>query len=331
MGAGRIVAASYLDNLRGMLDDWSSALYDPSCGGFRHSADADANVMSSTDIAWIRYAVDDLDLPPALREAWVGYLQQRQDPHTGEVRQAPGPAGQGHCDAHAFWQTVRALNILGGALRHYPEHLRGAATPAGLRAWFARTDWDSCRTSNHHNVLGLLPLLASLDDEEWTAELLAQLAAQQSPTTGCWPRKGPNISRTFAYSAIHCATGALPPRAERIIDAMLALQSPTGLWDASIAGFHTMDAAYLLVRLPRQAGHRRHESRAALKRLADTLPPHLAAHREAFFGNPHRMVSLVHTFSLLQEQFPDRFPSHKPWRFDWERSEFYRCEVIAAS
>lgn len=321
--------ASYLDHLRDTLHEWSSALFDPGSGGFRQNAEIGVNVMSSTDIAWIRYAVDDLDLPPAMREAWVGYLQRQQDPHTGEVRHAPGPAGQGHCDAHAFWQTVRALNILGGSLPHFPEHLRQAATPAGLRAWFARSDWHSCRTSNHHNVLGLVPLLASLGDDEWTAEFMAQLAAQQSPDTGCWPRDKPNISRTFAYSVIHWATGALPPRPDRIVDTMLAMQRPTGLWDGPVAGFHTMDAACLLVRLPRQIDHRQHDSQAALERLADMLPGHLQANHEAFFGNPHRMLSQVHTLGLLQEQFPDRFASRRPWRFDWDNPAVYHCTVIA--
>jgi hypothetical protein len=40
------------------------------------------------------------------------------------------------------------------------------------------------------------------------------------------------------------------------------------------------------------------------------------------------VLAIVHTFGLLQEAFPDRFPSERPFRFDWDKPSMYRCDVI---
>jgi hypothetical protein len=39
-------------------------------------------------------------------------------------------------------------------------------------------------------------------------------------------------------------------------------------------------------------------------------------------------LAIVHTFGLLQEAFPDRFPSERPYRFDWDKPAMYRCDAI---
>jgi hypothetical protein len=39
-------------------------------------------------------------------------------------------------------------------------------------------------------------------------------------------------------------------------------------------------------------------------------------------------MPVVYMFSLLQEAFPDRFPSERPYRYDWDKPSMYRCKVI---
>ena len=316
-----------LDELRDFVHQWTESLWDPLAGGFRQNADVGANLLATTDVAWIRYATHDTDLYAGHREEWVRYLQQSQDAHTGKVSYGPGPGGQGHSDGHAFWHTVRALGILGGQLLHFPHHLRDAVSPDGLAAWFAAVDWDGPR-SNHHEVLGLTPLLASLDDPQWAEVFYDAVVAQQNPQTGAWPRPRVNISRTYAYTVIHRAVGRMPPHAERTVDTILSLQQPNGFWQEHPA-FHTMDAAYLLVRIPPVAAHRTDEAKGALDRLATALVEYDGANRDQIAQNPHRMLSIVHTFGLLQEAFPARFPSERSYRFDWDAPAAYRCEVIA--
>jgi len=184
------------------------------------------------------------------------------------------------------------------------------------------------RHSNHHEVLGIVPLLVSLDSPDWTETFYRKLAEQQDSSSGGWPRGATNISRTFAYSAIHLAGGRVPPRPERIIDTILALQEPDGTWDLGLPGFHTMDAAYLLVRLPALVGHSAGEAQASLRRLASAARRAFAEGQGSYAGNPHQMSAITHTFALLQEAFPEEFPSEPAYRFDWDKAWMYSCDAI---
>ena len=317
--------AEFLDDLRDEVHAWTESLWDPGAGGFRKNADTGANLLNSTGVAWLRYATNDPDLARTHGQEWIRYLQRGQNPDTGEVSYEG--KGQGHGNGHAFWHTVRALNIVGGRLLHFPHHLRPLMTVEGLNAWFDATDWDG-PDSHHHEVLGLVPLLASLDDPAWACAFYGKIAEQQDETTATWPRTETSISRTFAYTAIHRATDRMPRDPEKIIDAMLSLQEATGFWKCE-PRFATMDAAYVLVRLPRVTGHRVDESRQALDRLAEALLDFYGRERKRIQQDPHWMLAVVHTFGLLQEQFPDRFPSQRPYRFDWDKPSMYRCDVIA--
>jgi len=157
------------------------------------------------------------------------------------IRYDPRDGGLVHSNGHAMWHTVRALNILGAQLLHFPHYLRSAMSNKGLEAWFDAVDWDG-RRSNHHEVLGLVPLLANLDDPAWTDTFYRKIAEQQHPKNGGFPRVKINISRTYAYTVLHRATGRMPPRGEKIVDSMLALQQPNGCWQGE-PGFSTTVAS----------------------------------------------------------------------------------------
>jgi hypothetical protein len=326
-----VYSSMFLDALRGQLHQWSLTLFDPESGGFRCNQEIGPNVLSTTDVVWIRYATGDPDVGAPDRDKIVRYLQGKQDPRTGKIPHDPGPAGQGHVDGHAFWQAVRALRILDAQLFHFPAHLEPMSTPAGLDAWFASFNWDGStggRPGYHHEILGLIPMIASVADEQLTEALFRNLAEQQNPQAGTWPRAKTSISRTFAYTALHMATGRLPNLPERIVDEVLRLQNDSGLWDAQLPGFGSMDSAYLLVRLARRIGYRQDEAVAALRRLSSAMRHMYAAKQAVLLNNTHPMVAVAHTFGLLQEAFPDEYRSERPYRFDWDKLDLYVCQAI---
>ena len=119
----------------------------------------------------------------------------------------------------------------------------------------------------------------------------------------------------------------MPPRADKIVDTILTLQNPHGFWEKR-PNFHTMDAVYILLRLPVVLDYRRCDARRALQRIAEALTEYYPQHAVQIMQNPHRMLAIVHTFGLLQEAFPDKFPSRRPYRFDWDKPSLYNCEVI---
>lgn len=317
-----------LDTLRGKIHRWTESLWDPARGGFRQNDRIGVNLMSTTDVAWMRYAVNDPDLCGDHREAWVRWLQRQQDPQTGIVRYNPRDGGLLHSDEHGLWHTVRALNILGAELLHFPETLRGAMSAKGLEAWFDAVDWEANpRGGAHHKVLGLVPLLANIEDPAWVDTFYRMLAKQQNPETGCFPRSMLNVSRTFAYTSIHRATGRMPPNAKKTVDSILNAQKANGFWEGT-PQFHTMDATYILVRLPRALRHRQQDAAQALDRLAASLHDYYRENEERIHQETHRVLAIVHTFGLLQEAFPERFPSERPYRFDWDRPAMYAWSLV---
>ena len=185
-------------------------------------------------------------------------------------------------------------------------------------------------TGHYHDVLGLVPLVASAGDPALVETLLRKVAEQRDPQRGTWPRGAPrlDVSRTFAYTALHLAAGRLPEGAGRIVDAILDAQGENGLWDPERPHFHTMDAAFLLVRLPPRLDHRRRDALAALRRLAAATREALGRGREAYASNPHAILALTHTLGLLQEAFPDALPSSPPYRFEWEVLDQYASAVV---
>jgi hypothetical protein len=351
-----VYSPTLLDALRDQLHEWSLTLFDPESGGYRCNDEIGPNILSTTDVVWIRYAVNDPNLGAPDRDSIVRFIQGKQDPITGKIPHDPGPAGQRHSDGHAFWQAVRALRILGAEPLYFPAHLKPMLTKSGMDAWFAGFNWDGAaderrtgipwattgrssgtnldggtdeRRGNHHEVLGLIPGVVSVGDEELTDNLFRNIAKQQSPETGTWPRAKTNISRTFAYTALHMSAGRLPNMPEGILDEVLRLQSEEGLWDKPLPGFHTMDSTYVLVRLPpRIGGYRQEEALAALHKLSEAMRRMYATGQATLLDNTHQMLAVAHTFGLLQEAFPEEYRSERPYRFDWDKLDLYVCQVI---
>jgi hypothetical protein len=290
-----------LDRVACELGTWydSRAVEDGETLAFRMSSAARVNLLSTTDIAWIRYALNDLGgLENTAREKWVGWIQneQKRDGHF-EYTAAVGP-GNMHSNGHAFWHANRALRVLGSEIRTFPEYLRPATTAAGLKTWFAA--WEAQANRTHHDILGLIPILANTDDSDWVELFYGQLALQQDPETGTWPRGvTTNISRTFAYSAIFRATNRMPPQPEKIVDAMLRLQSEDGFWrERNHSFFSTMDAIYLLVRLPRLLGYKEREAMTALERIKSPMVALYLRKEDELLGNTHSMLAVVHAIGL---------------------------------
>lgn len=318
----------FLDALREGLHNWSVALFDPATGGFRQNDTIGVNPMSSTDMIWIRFATHDLHVGEPDPDAIRAYLQGIQEPDTGRIRHDQGPGGQGHCDAHAFWQTVRVLNIIGAQLLHPPRFLAPVLTPDGLARWFDSFDWRAGGNGNHHEVLGLVPVLASLNDPAWTEVFFQKIVEQQNPENGAWPVGRTNISRTFAYTTLHLATGRIPPMPEKILDTLLELQNDEGVWESIPTRFHTMDAIYVLTRLAPRIGYREDDAVAALAKANAMMRDMFIQHQDYYCGNPHSMLAMTHTFGLLQETFPNDYPSEHPYRFGWDLPELYHSAVI---
>lgn len=111
------------------------------------------------------------------------------------------------------------------------------------------------------------------------------------------------------------------------MDAMLALQEENGFWSGG-PNFSTMDAVYLLSRLPKDIGWREDDSEAALHRVLNATIPYYETNSERIRQNTHQFSAAVQTLALLSEALGERFDTSYPWRFGWSNQAIWQCNVI---
>ena len=315
-----------LDPIRDSLIAWAESLWLEDAGSFRNGDGTNPHLPSSLFISYILYSADALGSINCDRKRWAGWIQSQQNQVDGSFA-FPPPIGSGiPRKGIALWNAKRTLGILGGDLLHFPSYQRNAMTVDGLREWFR--GWATLGDS-HHEVLALAPTVASHPDDAWRDAFFEELASQQHPSLGYWPKgdEPPNISRTFAYSLVHLGMGRLPSQPERIIDVMLDLQDDNGLWHGG-KGFSTMDAVFLLSRLPEAADWRTEDADVALNTTADSLISYFDDLPSQDRSDTHRFAGPVQTLALLSQALPDRFETSREWGFAWERSEFWKSETI---
>ena len=322
-----------LDEIGKDLVKWLQTLYveENGRGGYRMSNLKKANLLSTTDAAWLLYAMNNLEVVTEHhRKVWVQWLLDEQNKADGHYAYTDDVGkGNMHSNGHAFWHSNRALGILGSEISVFPELLRPAMSVEGLKNWFI--EWGKKPNETHHDVLGLVPLLANTKNQEWIDCYFEEISKQQNPQTGTWPKNttNVNISRTFAYSVLFRAVGRMPPQPEKIIDAMLSLQSDSGLWrDSNHSYFSSMDAVYILVRLPKLVNHKTDESVLALRKALEGFQKVYATEISFLKENTHAMLSVVHALGLLCEAFPGEFLYSKPWRFDWDKPALFQCGLL---
>ncbi|MCZ6634936.1 MAG: hypothetical protein O7G87_16165 [bacterium] len=313
-----------LDPIRDDLIAWAESLWLEDTGTFRNGASIVPSLPSSLFITYILYSMDALDAVACDRARWIAWIQSQQSEQDGSFAFPPKGSSRPRRGI-ALWNAVRALNMLGAQVARFPAYQREAMTVDGLRAWFAT--WK-VSGNTHHEVLALVPTLASHPDAAWVEAFFEALVEQQHPALGTWPKEDAvNISRTFAYSLIHMGMDRLPPQAEKIVDAMLDLQAEDGFWHGRPA-YSTMDAVYLLSRLAKAIQWREAEANSALHRVVDALIPYYVECAARDKSDTHQFAAVVQTFALLSQALPERFTTSRPWRFGWGNRAFWRCRVI---
>ena len=311
----QVMSPGFLDAFREAVADWSLKLYDAKTGGFRPKQGAEPDLLTTADMVWTRYVCGAEDVGAPDREKIIAYLDV-------EVAKLTG---------HKLWMAVRAMRILGGQPSRMPGRYAGitdvAAFEAHVREHIVK------RHAHHHETLGLLPLVVSSGDPKFVDAVLKAIADAQD-AQGWWPAGGRmNWSRTFAYAATHLAAGRLPPRAEEIVGLMeRELTKGERIVVSPAGGYHDMDALFVLVRLPAATKDARAKAilaaiRAGLPEFREAFP---AAQGKLVREPHHGMLAAAHILGLLQEAAPEALPSERPYRFDWDKLDLYKCRKFGA-
>lgn len=120
-----------LDPIRDDLITWTESLYLPDTGAFRNGDAPVLSLPSTLFITYILYSINALDAVALDRAKWVAWIQSQQNEQDGSFAFPPSDRR-----GIAFWNAVRALNMLGSQVLRFPDDQRSATTVAGLSKWF---------------------------------------------------------------------------------------------------------------------------------------------------------------------------------------------------
>jgi len=303
-------------------------------GGYRHSENGYVSIMGTSDAAWIfrmLHADDEIALHGKEAADWL-IAQAKPDGSFHHDYPSVNSKSYRHSDGHAFWMLMRALNIYGKQLPFFPEYLKPLINPSALDAWFGAVDWQSPQ-SNHHNILGLIPLLCSVPNPAWGEVFFRNLASQQDSETCTWCDNHDhitNVSRTFAYTCMFMAAGKLPPNPDRLMDTILKFQRDSGIWErrSDTPEFHTMDASFILIRLGNAISYPLVPRVNALSKTVAAMNTYFASRPVTRIHGTHLLEANLHTVGLLQEILPECYQTSMPWSFDWDNAGLYRSAAM---
>ncbi len=239
-----------LDGFYAQLENWMKLYHDPAYpwnphdlrGHFSYRRGQAQDLYGSADMAYLLYALNEVEdrTTPEGRREWAAFIQSCQDPETGWFTRRNETL---HFKEHATAYAVVALKIL-GAKPLYP--LRAAAqkvaSPEATAHFLESTLWTYAWVGSHQGG-GVAAALTVTGEGPpgWSDWYFDWLDREVNPQTGLWQRafwnrfygRPTKIDNGAAahYHWIYIYDRRPILFKEQLIDSLLSLQLPSGLWD----------------------------------------------------------------------------------------------------
>ncbi len=295
-------------------------------GKYSIGIDAPVDLYASCDVAIARHIMGE-DLVGGLllkkRQEWAGYINSYQQPEDGSYTERFN-----HSKLHANGMTVGALGVI-GLKQKYPVKLYEEFNSIEkVVPWLEQIDWAKQWSASHQFWGGIhCYSLSSQCTEEWLDVVFEWLNKRIDEQTGWWKKGVPHTDR---HQPLGGSVHILPiyehhkrafPYPERVIDSVLALQLPNGRWlsrekdSTHVMHYLELDALYALRYMNALApDYRVREIQKSVERYSDLVfeywnNPSLNWKSQ----HPHRILSMVGTFGLLQKLAPQRFYDTNEW------------------
>lgn len=312
-------------------------------GAYRAQASGKTDLYASCDVAIARHIMGE-QLPTTLagwqREAWIAHINAYQDAEDGSYRER-----YGHSKLHANGMTIGALGALGGRQQHPVKLYEAFGTLEKVVPWLEQIDWAKQWGASHLFWGGIhCYSLSTRCEADWLHTVFQWLNHHLDERTGWW-KKG--VLHTDRHQPLGGSVHILPiyqhhqrafPYPEQVIDSVLALQRSNGRWLSRekdrrhVMHYLELDALYALHYLGTLApNYRRDAVQKAVHRYADLVHTYWNAPASIWKDqHPHRILSMVGTFGLLQKLLPDRFVDDLVWTDIFSDIQLYNTAAIEA-
>ena len=295
-------------------------------GAYGTGISDDTDLYASCDIAIARHIMGE-DLVKSIskkqREEWINYINSYQQPEDGSYTDRFN-----HRKLHANGMTIGALGVLNGRQKYPVKLYNEFNTREKVIPWLEQINW-SRQWGASHNFWGGIHCysLSKRCDQDWLAAVFEWLNTNVDPDTGWWRKR---VAHSDRHQPLGGSVHILPiyqhqdkifPYPEKVIDSVLDLQLPNGRWLARkkdqdhVMHYLELDALYALKYMSELAsGYKKDQLKISVNRYADLVYDYWNDPAQSWKEqHPHRILSLVGTFGLLQHHLSDRFRDSEKW------------------
>jgi hypothetical protein len=335
-----------LNEVREEVSDYLEKIRDKGgpYGSYRSGIKQRPDLYSSCDVAQIR-AIWGEDfqqtLSPTQRQEWIGHINSFADKSDGSYFDRFN-----HSKLHANGMTIGALGVLGGQQKYAVKLYDEFNTPEKVIPWLEQINWEKQWGASHQFWGGIHCFSMSKHcSDEWLDVVFDWLNNNLDPNTGWW-RKGTEY--TDRHQPLGGSVHILPvyehkgrdfPFPERVIDSVLALQLPNKRWldrnrpsDKSYLHYLELDALYALKYMQQLAPNYRKNDihNAVFEYGQNAIEYWLNKKQEVLEMHPHRILSAIGTFGLLQHHLPEMFYDDVSWSDIFSDVRFYQTNKVEA-
>lgn len=279
------------------------------------------DLYGSTDIVYLLYTLDMLDLTDEQRKSWAGIIRKFQNKKSGWFIDYSTLHSKEHATAYA----VGALKLLGFKPKYPLSFIEKFNTPEKIEKMLEEIPWGNVWSGSHiASGIASAPINTGEIDDFWLDTYFEWLDREVDPDTGYWIRGGSRnkpaptmheMGGAFHFYYIYTYLGRPLPHPEGIIDTTIAIQHDNGLWDADVPYCIDLDGVFSIIHAYRQTdGYRREDVIAAVEKALAAIVERL--NDPEFVGenyiDSHKLVGAVVALAEIQEFLPHRLKTPKP-------------------
>ncbi|MFH1538973.1 MAG: hypothetical protein ABIH66_08425 [bacterium] len=279
------------------------------------------DLYGSTDVFYLLYTLDMLDLNDKQRESWAEIIRKFQNKKSGWFIDYSTTHSKEHATAYA----VGALKLLGFKPKYPLSFIGKFDTPEKIEKMLEEIPWGNVWSGSHiASGIASAPINTGEIDDAWLDTYFNWLDREVDPRTGYWIRGGSRekpaptmheLGGAFHFYYIYTYLGRPLPYPEKIIDTTIAIQRENGLWDADVPYCIDLDGVFSIIHAYRQTdGYRSGDVNAAVEKTLTAIverlndPEFVSDH----YVDSHKLVGAVVALAEIQAFLPNHLKTPRP-------------------
>ena len=289
------------------------------------------DLYGCTDMFYLFYTLDMLELSDRERRSWVLLIQKFQE-KDGWFGGNVTLHGREHATAYA----VGALKLLGAQPHYSLAFKENYDSREEIGEMLEGLPWNVIWSGSHIGS-GIASALINTGSvgEEWTADYFDWLDSRADPATGYWMQRNDGsrketatrdeLGGAFHFYYIYTYLDHPLPYPERIIDTTISLQQENGLYHGDVPYCIDLDGVFSIIEAYKQTdGYRTEDVKASIEKTLAAIVTRLNDPEfvNKHYIDSHKLVGAVAALAEIQAFMPEKLDTPKPLKSILEDSPF---------